>query len=62
MGRWKALLAAIGIVSGIAVLAIVIRPPKIDALVKYNLPSVYIPTLTVIFVFLIIVICRGLRK
>jgi hypothetical protein len=62
MGRWKALLAAIGIVSGIAVLAIVIRPPKIDALIKYNPPSAYVPTLTVIFLFLIIVMWRGLRK
>jgi hypothetical protein len=62
MGTWKALLTAIGVVSGIAVLAIVIRPPKIDVLLKYNPPSVYIPTLTVIFAFFIIAMWRGLRK
>ncbi len=62
MRTWKALLAAIGIFSGVTVLLVVIRAPKFDALMRNNPPSVYIPTLAVIVAFMTYVVWRDLRK
>ena len=59
---WKALIAAIGIVSMGFLLAVIFRPPKFDAVVRFNSPRVYIPLFIVLFVFFVVVIWRDLSK
>ncbi len=62
MGKWKALLAAIGIASTAFLLAMIFRPPKFDAAMKYNPPRLYIPAFILIFVLYVLIIWRGIRK
>jgi predicted neutral ceramidase superfamily lipid hydrolase len=62
MMSWKALLAAIGTALVILFLVVVLSPPKFDALIKYNSPSVYVLTLALVFLFMIVIFWKELRK
>jgi hypothetical protein len=62
MGTWKALFTAIGIMSTVFLVALIVRPPKFDAIVKANPPGLYIPGFTISFVLGVFIIWRGSRK
>jgi hypothetical protein len=59
---WKELFAGIGVMLAVILLAVIIRPPKFDATVKANPPSVYIPGFTIMFVIWVVISWRGSRK
>ena len=62
MRAWKALFRAIGIVATGFLLAMILRPPKLDEAIKYNSPRLYIPVFIVIFVLWVVIIWRDTRK
>jgi len=62
MGTWKALFTSIGILSAIFLLAMIIKPPKFDAIIRWNPPSVYIPVSIIVNAILIAMLWKSLRK
>jgi hypothetical protein len=60
--KWKDFLGAVSIVSIGFLAVLIIRPPKLDAIVKTNDPKLYVPLLCLAFVLFVLIAWRGLRN
>ncbi len=62
MGSWKALLAALTIVIAGFLIGLAVKAPKIDAIITYNPPKLYVPLLALFLLLWVVRIWRDLRK
>ena len=60
--HWKDLLIAIAIVLLGALVALIFRPPKYDAIVKANDPKLYVPLFVLMGAILVAIIYRSSRE